>query len=109
MSYEFQIILDNIELVMAATQKQIQSALETVGQHGEEDVAQRAPVDTGNLKGSFQHKVGDNYVDIYTEVEYAPYQEYGTSRGIQPKHFMKNAITANVNKYKQIIEEELKG
>ena len=54
-------------------------------------------------------KMGDNYVDIYTEVEYAPYQEYGTSRGIQAKHFMKNGITENLDKYKQIIEEELKG
>lgn len=106
--YDIKIKVNNINQVKEATKHQIKVALDTVGAHAQEDVAQLAPVDTGRLKGSFQHKVGDNYVDIYTDVEYAPYQEFGTSRGIKPKHFMKNGITNNLSKYKGIIESELK-
>ena len=106
--YEFKIAVDNTDLVLAAADHQIKVALESIGAHAQEDVAQRAPVDTGRLKNSIKHKTGDRYVDIYTNVEYAGYQEFGTSK-IPPKHYMKNGIESNLSKYKEILEKELKG
>ena len=106
--YEFKIKIDNTDLVKAAADHQIKIALESIGAHAQEDVAQRAPVDTGRLKNSIKHKTASRHVDIYTDVEYASYQEFGTSR-IAPKYFMKNGIESNLNKYKEIIESELKG
>lgn len=37
-----------------------------------------APVDTGTLRNSIMHDVDGLEGAIYTNVEYAPYQEYGT-------------------------------
>lgn len=39
------------------------------------DAASRAPVDTGTLRDSIIHDGGR----VYTDVEYAPFVEYGTS------------------------------
>ncbi len=42
---------------------------------------QVVPVDTGNLKNSIQTEMdGDLSASVGTNVEYAPYVEYGTSR-----------------------------
>jgi HK97 gp10 family phage protein len=53
------------------------------------------PVDTGRLRNSIStSKVGDLAYDVYTDVEYAPYQEYGTRH--QPgKAFMRPAYERN--------------
>ena len=38
-----------------------------------------APVDTGNLRNSVQRKmVSDDVAEVWTDVEYAVYQEFGT-------------------------------
>ena len=47
------------------------------------------PVDTGRLRSSITHALGRDsrsiYCDVGTDVEYAPYVEFGTSRqGAQP-------------------------
>lgn len=39
---------------------------------------EKAPVDTGNLRGSITHDVEKNIATIGTNVEYAPYVEKGT-------------------------------
>jgi len=36
------------------------------------------PVDTGNLRGSITHEVGEEEGKVGTNVEYSPYVEYGT-------------------------------
>ncbi len=33
---------------------------------------------TGRLKNSFQFRIGDDYVEIYTNTPYSPYNQYGT-------------------------------
>lgn len=37
-----------------------------------------SPVDTGNLRSSISHEVNPDHAKIGTNVEYAPYLEYGT-------------------------------
>ena len=67
-------------------------------------------VDTGRLMNSIDHEVveQENAVYVGTNVEYAPYHEFGTSRGIKAKHFLQFGVSAHQEEYKKIIEEKLK-
>ena len=67
-----------------------------------------APVDTGRLRNSITHKETDRQTIIGTNVEYAVYQELGTSRGVKAKHFLKNAVANHTDEYKKILKESLK-
>lgn len=42
---------------------------------------ERSPVDTGRLRSSITYQVGGREAKIGTNVFYAPFQEFGTSRG----------------------------
>lgn len=44
----------------------------------ENEAKKKCPVDTGQLRQSITHTVKDNVGTIGTNVEYAPYVEYGT-------------------------------
>ena len=61
-------------------------------------------VDTGRLKNSLTHQVDGNVVCVGTNVEYAPYVEYGTSK-MEANHFLKNAVSGHADEYKRIFEE----
>jgi len=84
--------------------------LEAVGLDASSTAASVAPVDTGRLKNSISYQVVDaeNSVYIGTNVEYAPYQEFGTSRGVAGKHFIQFGATAHADEYKNLLENELK-
>lgn len=98
---------DNKEQVLEALHDQIASALEAIGMDAASTAADYAPVDTGNLKNSISHAVDGNTVYIGTNVEYAPYQELGTSRGIVGKHFLQHGVTAHSSDYADIIKRYL--
>ena len=52
---------------------------------------QFCPVDTGNLRASISTRMENNKGIVYTNVEYAPYVEYGTAKqSAQP--FMQRAV-----------------
>ena len=52
---------------------------------------QFCPVDTGNLRASISTKMENNKGIVYTNVDYAPYVEYGTvKQSAQP--FMQKAV-----------------
>lgn len=55
-----------------------------------------------------QDKPEKNAVYIGTNVEYAPYQEFGTSKGIKGKHFIQFGMTAHQQAYKDLLEQYLK-
>lgn len=85
----------------------------------------------GTLRNSITHEVGENKITIGSNVEYAPFVELGTGpyftpppeweyfkeytptgegHGyVQPRPFLRPAITNHINEYKNIVEEELKG
>jgi len=48
-----------------------------------------------------------NYVMIGSGVEYAAAHELGTSRGITPLHFLKNAVANHTSEYKGIIKNSM--
>ncbi len=63
-----------------------------------------APVDTGRLRDSLATAVGSNEVIVGTNVEYAPYVEYGTSRSVaQP--FLRPAIDLVSGRAVQIVQK----
>lgn len=78
-------------------------ALEIVGGKAETYAKQLAPVDTGNLRNSITHEQLDEDTEVIgTNVEYAPYQELGTSK--MPAHpFLRPAAEGHGEEYKAII------
>ena len=111
-------------------------ALERCGQQAEGYAQDLAPVDTGNLRIRISHKVVDSEPAAYigTNVEYAPYVEFGTGHYSttgggtpkkswvykdddgkfhrafpqKPQPFLKPAVADHVQTYKNIIEDEMR-
>lgn len=69
---------------------------------------QITPVDTGNLKGSYGAvPVTSHEVHVGTEVEYAPYVEYGTSRMAAQPH-LTPAFQQSADTFAARLVEEMK-
>lgn len=129
--------------VKAAMVDHVTRALEMVGLEAEGDAKlelENDPrrIDTGRLRNSISHTVGDDADSgraayIGTNVEYAIWVHEGTGKyaaegggrqtpwvyvgedgkthfthGIKPNRFLRNAIEKNGQKYKDIIESEMK-
>lgn len=112
MNMDFQIKTDNTEQIIAEKNEAVLRALEIIGQVVENSAAGYAPVDTGNLRNSITHEVddGSHIVAIGTNVEYAPYQELGTSRmkaANGGRGFLRPAVEDNMEKIQSIFKEEL--
>ena len=69
----------------------------------EADATLRAPVDTGNLRSSITHRVvSDEEAKIGTNVDYAPYLEYGTHKmAAQP--YLRPALDSNKARIEKMI------
>ena len=90
-----------------ALEKQTQTALEAIGGYVEGEVKVRAPVDSGNLRGSYSYVTGDREVTIGTNVEYARHLEMGTSK-MSPQEHLEPAISQNEKRIKAIAESYLR-
>lgn len=103
-------IEDNSEQFLAEARTKINAWLEAIGEDAAGTAADFAPVDTGRLKNSISSAVveSENCVYIGTNVEYAPYQEFGTSKGVVGKHFIQFGCTAHLEDYKNLLETMLK-
>lgn len=84
-------------------QRILRSRMELVGEFVEGAAKLRCPVDTGNLRGSINHKViRFDLVRIGTPVEYAPYVELGTRyQAAQP--YLRPAVYENKAEIKRIL------
>lgn len=98
---------DNTQKVKSELESRVMAALEAIGATAETYAKKGAPVDTGRLRNSISHAVDENTAYIGTNVEYAPYQELGTSR-IKAKHFLKNSVMNHKSDYKQIVKDIMK-
>lgn len=136
-AFEFS-LTSNRELVENATDEAIESALEAIGFQAEGYAKPLTPSDTGNLRNSITHVVqmGDDDGDavyIGTNVEYAPYVEFGTGKfadngqgrqtpwvyydeklqrfvythGREPAHMIRDALEKHADEYKSMVEEYL--
>ena len=101
-------VTSHVKEVIEAKNEAIARALEAIGIQAEGDVAELAPVDTGRLGDSITHEVDESEEAVYigTNVEYAAYQEYGTSR-MKAHPFLKPGIMNNLETYKEIAEKYL--
>ena len=111
--------------VTSEVEAAIKRALEICGGKAETYAKQLCPVDTGNLRNSITHKQeGDDTELIGTNVEYAPYVEFGHHQEagryvaaigkrlvrdyVPGKPYLTPSLENHVSEYKQVFENELK-
>lgn len=122
---------DNLDQVLEEFAEQVEAGLEAIGlqaeRHAKENITRNGTVDTGLLRNSISHTVdsGDKAVYIGTNVEYAPYVEYGHKqevgryvpaigkRLVKPhvpaQPYLRPAASEHNDEYKRIMEVALKG
>lgn len=70
---------------------------------------ERSPVDTGRLRSSLANYTDraepPMYARIGTNVFYAPFQEFGTSRGIRPKRFLQGGFDAAMGRIRDFMRK----
>ena len=98
---------DRTEAVKKAVADTVTKALTEAALIVEGAAKNLSPVDTGNLKGSITHAVGKDDARVGTNVEYAPYVEYGTSKmAAQP--YLRPAVDNNIEAIKKRMKEKYK-
>ena len=145
-------LTDNTDEVKKACEEQIYAWLQAVGEDASGVASDKCPTDTGRLKNSISWATkvdcgdGDkpkatpeeNTVYIGTNVEYAPYHEFGTGKyaskgshakkipwgfegkstkwqgwhitsGVKARHYIQFGCTAHKGRYKEMLEQYLKG
>jgi len=102
-------IEDHTPELLQAIDEHLPDIMDAIGATAEGYAKQRCPVDTGRLRNSITHQVTDDgrTVLIGTNVEYAPYVEYGSSTR-KPKPYIKPAITDHKDEYTKMLEDGLK-
>jgi len=79
---DYRIVIDQRAIEKLIGGSDVTEALQVIGGIGEAGAKRFAPVDTGNLRRSITHELGqrglDRYVRIGTNVNYAAFQELGT-------------------------------
>ena len=130
-------IEDNSEIVKAEAKTKIFAWLEAIGHDAASTAAnvltETNTIDTGRLKNSISHAVSESEQTVYigTNVEYAPYHEFGTgiyteggrqggwayqdangewhrTYGVPAKHFLQFGASAHAEEYKAMLEQALK-
>lgn len=94
---------DNTDEIMAAVKRATEKALEMCGLQAEGYAKRLCPVDTGRLRSSITHQVEGDTAYIGTNVEYAAYVEYGTSK-MRAQPYLKPAVANHNDVYKRIIK-----
>ena len=110
MDMDIKITVDNSAEVIEAKNAAVMRALEAIGLQAEGYAKLKAPVDTGRLRNSITHSLAPEEEAVYigTNVEYAPYVEFGTRR-TKAQPFLKPAVQDHAEEYKRIAESFLKG
>lgn len=94
---EFTVYISGCEDKMKS---ELQDVIDKAAATCEAEAKQDCPVDTGNLRGSIHTTKGDLEDTVGTDVEYAPYVEYGTYKmGAQP--YMQPGADAAMQKLNQ--------
>ena len=112
-SMDLEITADNTEEIKEIARQQLLTALEAVGLQAEGNVKREIrrlnAIDTGRLLNSITHGVdaSDNTAYVGTNVDYAPYVEYGTSK-MEARPYLKNGVQKNTKQYKAIFETYMK-
>lgn len=108
---DFRVTIDSLNLiddVVRELRLAIHRSLVKIGLTTEGYAKRLCPVRTGRLRNSITFYTDDDTVTIGTNVEYAQCVEEGTSKQ-KAKPYLRPAIENNLDKYKAIVENELKG
>ena len=97
---------DNSDEVLRAMNSAKKAALEAIGLTAETHAKKETPVDTGRLRNSITHTVKGDAAYIGTNVEYAPFVEFGSSRN-KAHHMLKKAATEHTDEYKHLVRMAL--
>ena len=103
-------VLDHSAEVLKAMRSQVILGLQAIGQEAEGYAKDEVPVDTGRLKNSITNKVVEKEPAVYigTNVEYAPYVEYGDYEHLTgKKHFLRDSVANHMDHYRAIMEAAL--
>lgn len=101
------IFKNNSAAVLAAFDAKKKQALLAVGAAAEGHAKAITPVDTGRLRNSISHAAAGDAAYIGTNVEYAPYVEFGTYRK-KAHHMLKRAATEHGAEYAAIVKAAMK-
>ena len=105
---DFVVDANNIKEAKMLSDQAIKRALEQCGALWETDAKKITPVDTGRLRNSIEHhQKGEDTMVVQTNVEYAIYVHEG-ARGRRGRPFIRASGQQDVQRFKQIIEKELK-
>lgn len=113
MNYEIKIDQASVDNVEKEMEENIKIAVKKLGQAMQKnavfEITTLGAVDTGNLRNSIEYTDnGKDEASVGTNVNYAQYVEYGTSRmGARP--FLKQAIENHTKEYQSIMQQALKG
>lgn len=99
---------DNSAKVLALLDQKKTLALLAIGAAAEGHAKALTPVDTGRLRSSMSHAASGDAAYIGTNVEYAPYVEFGSVHN-KAHHMIEKAATGHGAEYKRIAETILKG
>lgn len=104
-SMNVKIQADNTDEIKEAAREAVITALEAVGLQAEGYAKRLCPVDTGNLRNSITHETNAGALEEYigTNVEYAKYVEYGTSK-TKAQPYLKPAANNHADEYKEIFQ-----
>ena len=104
-------VVSHVKEVEAELHHKMPAILEALGIEAEgnavTEITDMKAVDTGRLRGSISHAHDNDAAYIGTNVEYAPYVEFGTYR-MDARPFLRNAVSKYSDDYKAIIKEGLK-
>lgn len=125
-------MISHREEAIQAKNDAIEKALEIIGLTAERYAKELCAVDTGRLRNSISHQVDGETVYVGTNVEYAPYLEFGTGKfaegggrptpwtyqdsegnwhttnGMKPHPYLKPSIEDHLTEYKNIVQSILK-
>ena len=121
MNNTIEVVEDNTDKILHMEQATINKALKAAGDRAVSDIKEVTPVGTpestgikgykgGTLRRSITKKVEKNSLIIGTNVDYAPYVEFGEkARHKAPTHahFMRDTLNENINEYMKIIRDIL--
>ena len=89
----------------------IRRGLQLAGETGLGEIIVRTPVDTGNLRSSYNYQLIEDETNpgvVWgTNVEYAPYVDLGTYKMAPRPHF-KQTIQSNVGKLREVMAKGMK-
>lgn len=107
--YDVELVL-HIDELNEKVKEALIDGLDAVGRDAASTAAQFAPYKTGALRNSITNAVDSEELAAYigTNLNYAVYQEFGTSR-IAGKHFIKAGATLHASDYERWLQKRLDG